>query len=112
MAMESGAIEIEYYLQKQPSSGVLRSRCSENRQQIKLLQSNFIENALRHGCSPVNSLHNSREPFLHASLNNTSGRLFLYIKMREYQGQYGNCYVHTTYSTSDFLITSGFFEFN
>ena len=32
---------------------------------------NFIEIALRHGCSPVNLLHNFRTPFL----KNTSGRL-------------------------------------
>ena len=32
---------------------------------------NFIEITLRHGCSPVNLLHNFRAPFL----KNTSGRL-------------------------------------
>ena len=35
--------------------------------------SNFIEIALRHGCSPVNLLHIFRAPFL----KNTSGRLLL-----------------------------------
>ena len=35
------------------------------------LQSNFIEIALRHGCSPVNLLHIFRTPFL----KNTSGWL-------------------------------------
>ena len=37
------------------------------------LQSNFIEIALRHGCSPVNLLHIFRTPFL----KNTSGRVLL-----------------------------------
>ena len=35
---------------------------------------NFIEITLRHGCSPVNLLHDFRKPFT----KNTSGRLFLY----------------------------------
>ena len=35
---------------------------------------NFIEITLRHGCSPVNLLHDFRTPFT----KNTSGRLFLY----------------------------------
>ena len=37
------------------------------------LQSNFIEIALRHGCSPVNLLYIFRTPFP----RNTSGRLLL-----------------------------------
>ena len=37
---------------------------------------NFIETALRRGCSPVNSLHNFRTPFP----NNTSGGLLLWIE--------------------------------
>ena len=37
------------------------------------LQSNFIEIALRHGCSPVNLLHIFKKPFP----KNTSGWLFL-----------------------------------
>ena len=37
------------------------------------LQSNFIENTLRHGCSPVNLLHIFRTPFP----NNTSEGLLL-----------------------------------
>ena len=37
------------------------------------LQSNFIEIALRHGCSPVNLLHIFRTPFY----KNTSGGLLL-----------------------------------
>ena len=35
---------------------------------------NFIEIALRHGCSPINLLHIFRTPFL----KSTSGRLLLY----------------------------------
>ena len=41
---------------------------------IKLL-CNFIEITLRHGCSPVNSMHIFRTPFL----KNPSGRLLLHI---------------------------------
>ena len=41
---------------------------------IKFLE-NFVEMALRHGCSPVNLLHIFRIPFP----NNTSGRLLLLI---------------------------------
>ena len=40
-------------------------------------QSNFIENALQHGCSPVNWLHIFRTPFP----RNTSGWLYLSIVM-------------------------------
>ena len=40
------------------------------------LQSNFIEIALRHGCSPVNLLHIFRTPFP----KNTSGRLLLHLQ--------------------------------
>ena len=57
-----------YDWQKQPIRGVLRKRCPENMQQIyrgtpmlkcdsKKLQSNFIEIAVRHECSPVHLLH-------------------------------------------------------
>ena len=66
------------HLQKQPSRGVLRKRCSENMQQIYMrtpmpkcdfnkfaLLYNFIEIALQHGCSHVNLLHIFRTPFLH-----------------------------------------------
>ena len=56
--------------------------CSENMQQIywktamlkcdfNKCHFNFIEITLRHGCSPVNLLHNFRTPFL----KNTSERL-------------------------------------
>ena len=38
------------------------------------LQSSFIEIALRHGCSPVNTLHIFRTPFP----RNTSGCVLLY----------------------------------
>ena len=55
-------------LQKQSFRGVFRERCSENMQQIyrrtsmpkcdfNKLQSNFMEIALRYGCSSVNLLH-------------------------------------------------------
>ena len=76
-------------LQKQPSRGVLRKRCSENMQQITgehpcwsvisiNLQRNFIEITLRHhGCSPVNLLHVFRTPFH----KNTSGWLLLNLSI-------------------------------
>ena len=74
-------------VQKHPTSGLLRKRCSENMQQIYRrhpcqsaisikLQSNFIEITLQHGCSPVNLLHIFRAPFL----GNTSGGLLLKFK--------------------------------
>ena len=73
-------------IQKQPPRGVLNKRCSENVQQIyrrapmskcdfNKVASNFIEIALRHGCSPVNLLHIFRTPFP----RNTSGWLLLKI---------------------------------
>ena len=40
-------------------------------------RSNFIEITLRHGCSPVNSLHIFRTP----STKNTSGRLLLNVEL-------------------------------
>ena len=55
-------------IQKQPSRGVLKKRCSEK-------QSNFIEITLRHGCSPVNLLHILRTSFL----MNTYGQQLLNI---------------------------------
>ena len=76
------------FIQKQPSREVLKKRCSGNMQQIyrrtpcwsvvsiKLL-CNFIEIALRHGCSPVNLPHIFRIPFL----KNTSGRLLVFIAL-------------------------------
>ena len=59
-----------------------KKMCSENMLQIywktampkcdfNKCHFNFIEITLRHGCSPVNLLHNFRTPFL----KNTSGRL-------------------------------------
>ena len=86
-----GAVRISLFLiispfQKQPPGGVLSKRCSENMQQIYrrtpmpkcgfnkvAKQSNFIEMALRYGCSPVNLLHIFRTPFN----KNTSGWLLL-----------------------------------
>ena len=70
--------------QKQPSRDVLKKRCSEIcskftrenpcRSVISIkLQSTFIEITLSYGCSPVNSLHIFRTPFL----KNISGRLLL-----------------------------------
>ena len=70
----------------QPLIGVPRKRCSENMQQIYRatpmprcdfnkvpLLCNFIEIALRYGCSPVNLLRIFGTPFL----KNTSGWLLL-----------------------------------
>ena len=74
--------------QKQPSRCVVKKRCSENMQQsyrrtpmpkcdlqsMPKLQSNFIEIALWHGCSPVIFLHICRTLFP----KNISGRPLLY----------------------------------
>ena len=57
--------------QKRLSKGVLKKECSENMQEI--CRCNFIEIALRHGCSPVNLLHIFKTLFP----KNTSGRLLL-----------------------------------
>ena len=73
-------------IQKQPPRGVLRKRCSENmpkiyrrtpmpscRSAISIrVQNNFIEIALRYGCSPINLLHIFRTFFLGTPL----GRCF------------------------------------
>ena len=56
-------------IQKKLHRGILKKRCSENRQQIYRrppippMQSNFIEIALQSGCSPVNLLPIFRPPF-------------------------------------------------
>ena len=72
----------KYFVQKQPCRGALKKRCFENMQQIyritpmpKCDLCNFIEIALRHGCSPVNLLHIFRTPFP----SNTSGWMLLYV---------------------------------
>ena len=59
-------------------------KCEFNKVAIKL-QSNFIEIALWHGCSPVNLLHIFRTPFP----RNTSGWLLLYTR---YFAQFGTIY--------------------
>ena len=59
-------------LQKQPSRGILKKRCSEIMQQI---YSNFIEITFWHGCSPVNLLYIFRTTFS----KNTSGWLLLSV---------------------------------
>ena len=75
-------------LQKQPFRGVLRKRCSENKKQIyrktPMPKCDFNKVAkqftLTHGCSPINLLHIFRTSFL----KNTSGGLFLVLKVSEY----------------------------
>ena len=77
-------IHIHHYSDK-PSKDVLKKRCSENMQQTykrpcrsvisKKLHGNFIEPALRHGCSPVNLMHIFRTTFL----KNTAGGVLLNI---------------------------------
>ena len=73
-----------YEFRKQPLRGVLKKRFSEicskfiRKQSCQSaisikLQTNFIEIALRHRCSPVNLLHIFRTPFS----RNTSGWLLL-----------------------------------
>ena len=77
-------LRVSFKLQKQPSRGVFKKRCSENMQPIykktpipkcdfKKLTCNFIEIARWHGCSPVNLLDIFRTPFP----NNTSGQLLV-----------------------------------
>ena len=69
-----------YKLQNQPSKGVLRKWCSENIPQIYRrtpMLCNFIEIALRHGCSHVNLLHIFRAPFY----KNTYGGLLLKLRL-------------------------------
>ena len=74
-------VRMVWLVQKQPSRGAVRKRCSKSMQQIYRktpmlkLQSNFIEITLRHGCSPVNLLHILRTPFS----KNTSRRLLLLV---------------------------------
>ena len=74
-------VKMVWLVQKQPSRGAVRKRCSKNMQQIYRktpmlkLQSNFIEITLRYGCSPVNLLHILRTPFSRS----TSGRLLLLV---------------------------------
>ena len=71
-----------FTVQKQPSRGVLKQRCSENMQQIyrrtPMPKCYFnkvatVLKSLRHVCSPVNLLHILRTPFP----RNTSGQLLL-----------------------------------
>ena len=66
----------EFRWQKQPSIGVLRTRCSKNMQQIYrrtfMPMCDFNKVAL-HGCSPVNFLHIFRTLFC----KNTTGGLLL-----------------------------------
>ena len=69
--------------QKQPSRGVLKKRCSEN------MQSNFIEIAHRHVCSPVNLLHNFRTPFPKI----TSEGLLLTSRYSHLRTLYGNVFI-------------------
>ena len=87
----------------QPSRYVLRKNCSENMQQIyrrtpipkcdfNKVASNFIETALRDGCSPVNLLHIFRTPFP----KNTSGGLLLNVCKQTFHKLYG-------YITCEFL---------
>ena len=70
-------------IQKQPSRGVPRKRCSENiikftgENPCRSVISIIIEIALRHGCSPVNLLHIFKTPFS----RNTSGRLLLNLTL-------------------------------
>ena len=72
-------------LQKQPSQGVLKERCSGNMHQIyRIIPSNFIETTLRRGCTSVNLLHIFRTPFH----KNASGGLFLMIKATIFFFQY------------------------
>ena len=58
------------------------------------LQSNFIEIALRHGCSPVNLLHIFRTLFP----KNTSGWLLLIIVKAFCENSYNHLHLHLHYT--------------
>ena len=62
--------DIKRVKQRQPSRGIIRKRCSENRQQIY----RRTPAPPSHGCSPVNLLHTFRKPFLK---NTTEGLLLV-----------------------------------
>ena len=70
-----------FVVQKQPSIGVLKKRCSENIQQnyrrtpMSKRDFNNAAKQLRHRCSPVNLLHIFRTPLL----KNTYARLLLVV---------------------------------
>ena len=76
-------IVIHIFVQKQPSRGILRKRCSENMQQnyrrTPKPKCDFnkvpIEITFRIGCSPINLLNIFRIPFP----KNTSGWLLLFV---------------------------------
>ena len=82
---------LKTYLQKQPSRGVPRKKCSENMQQVyrrtpmpkcdfNKVAHSFIDITLPHRCSSVNLLHIFRPPFL----RKTSGRLLLITATAKY----------------------------
>ena len=69
-----GKVIIKSFFQKQPSRGTLRKNPCRSMISI-ILQNNFIEITLWHGCSPVNLLH----VFWILFYKNTSGRLLLFF---------------------------------
>ena len=97
--------------QKQPSRGVVKKRCSENKQQIYRrkpcrsaisikLQRSFIEMVLRHGCSPVNLLHLFGTPFH----RNTFGWLLLVRRIKGVTNTYSlHCCLPSEITLSFFL---------
>ena len=99
-------------LQKPPSRGALRKRCSDNMQQIYrrtlIPKGNFMpkcEITLRHGCSPVNLLHIFRTPFL----KNTSGRFLLILSnWTSTNENTNNAFVNLLSQFSDFLSKTSF----
>ena len=78
MILGGNAQTLKFCASKRPSIGVLRKRCSENMQQIyrrtPKLFFNFIDNTLRHGCSPLKLLHIFRTTFY----KNAYGGLLLF----------------------------------
>ena len=104
--------------QKQPTSIVLRKRCSENMQQIfrrtlmpkcdfSKVASNFIEIALRHWCSPTNLQIYRRtlmptEVWFQRCPNNTSGWLLLSRFRALYKSECG--WITTTHWILYFVI--------
>ena len=104
-------IGLDCTVQKQPSRGALRRRCSENMQQIykrtSMSKCNFNKIALRYGWSPVNLLHISEHLFLRTRLDGCFGlfhtRFTLkFAQMSISSKSWCECWVKMLYNRSSF----------